>query len=261
MSVCLQSCCLLHGVWARSAPYCDASSTRHTCASPGLHVPVLRSSTDMLRRYCFVKQDKFSLERVTKSGAVFDKTKLSWMNGQHLRALSDAELTPQLAQVWQQSGLLNKADSPFVQLAVTVLKPSLELLADADKDLRHILEYPLMDTLQHEAATAVLQDDFKQIVDTALQAYDSGELKSAVESGPDGYKTWLKGVGKAQGRKGKHLFMPMRVALTGSQHGPEVGEVLRLLLLEDGDVKDSSALLTLQQRMDQLREWQSRQTQ
>ncbi|KAL3138236.1 hypothetical protein ABBQ32_006056 [Trebouxia sp. C0010 RCD-2024] len=204
-------------------------------------------------------QDKFSLERVTKSGAVFDKTKLSWMNGQHLRALSDAELTPQLAAVWQQSGLLQTTDSPFIQMAAALLKPSLELLADADKDLRHILSYPLMDTLQNEAATAVLQDDFKQIVDTALAAYDSGELMSALAGGADGYKTWLKGVGKAQSRKGKHLFMPMRVAMTGSQHGPEVGEVLRLLLLEDGDVKDTSALVTVQQRMDQLREWQSRQ--
>lgn len=206
-------------------------------------------------------QNKFSLERVTKSGAVFDKTKLSWMNGQHLRALSDAELRPQLAEVWQDSGLLNKADSPFVEMAASMLKPSLELLADADKDLRHILAYPLMDTLQNEAATAVLQDDFKQIVDAALAAYDSGELTSALATGVDGYKTWLKGVGKAQGRKGKHLFMPMRVAMTGSQHGPEVGEVLRLLLLEDGDVKDTSAMVTYQQRMDHLHEWQSRQNQ
>lgn len=204
-------------------------------------------------------QDKFSLERVTKSGAVFDKTKLSWMNGQHLRALDDVTLTPQLGQVWQESGLLHKQDSPFVQLAVTVLKPSLELLAQADKDLRHILAYPLMDTLQHEAATAVLQDDFKQVVDAALAAYESGELNKAVSEGPDGYKTWLKAIGKDQKRKGKRLFMPMRVAFTGSQHGPEVGEILRLLALEDGDVKDSSAYMSLEQRMQQLRDWQSRQ--
>lgn len=183
------------------------------------------------------------------------------MNGQHLRALSDAELKPQLAAVWRESGLLNTADSPFVEMAASMLKPSLELLADADKDLRHILSYPLMDTLQNEAATAVLQDDFKQIVDAALAAHDNGELMSALASGVDGYKSWLKGVGKAQGRKGKHLFMPMRVAMTGSQHGPEVGEVLRLLLLEDGDVRDTSAMVTYQQRMEQLREWQSRQSQ
>lgn len=37
-------------------------------------------------------QQKFSLERITKSAAVFDKTKLSWMNGQYLRALPDEEV-------------------------------------------------------------------------------------------------------------------------------------------------------------------------
>ena len=39
-------------------------------------------------------QEKFSLERITKSAAVFDKTKLSWMNGQYLRALPDQEVGP-----------------------------------------------------------------------------------------------------------------------------------------------------------------------
>lgn len=32
-----------------------------------------------------VLQQKFALERITKSAAVFDKVKLAWMNGQHLR--------------------------------------------------------------------------------------------------------------------------------------------------------------------------------
>ena len=39
-------------------------------------------------------QEKFSLDRITKSAAVFDKTKLSWMNGQYLRALPDEEVQP-----------------------------------------------------------------------------------------------------------------------------------------------------------------------
>jgi glutamyl-tRNA synthetase len=35
---------------------------------------------------------KFSLERITKSPAVFDKVKLSWMNGQHLKALPEEQV-------------------------------------------------------------------------------------------------------------------------------------------------------------------------
>lgn len=36
-------------------------------------------------------QEAFSIDRITKSAAVFDKAKLSWMNGQHLRALPSDE--------------------------------------------------------------------------------------------------------------------------------------------------------------------------
>ena len=38
-------------------------------------------------------QQKFSLDRITKSPAVFDKTKLAWMNGQHLRAMPTDEVS------------------------------------------------------------------------------------------------------------------------------------------------------------------------
>jgi glutamyl-tRNA synthetase len=37
-------------------------------------------------------QKAFSLERITKSPAVFDKVKLSWVNGQHLRSLPHDEV-------------------------------------------------------------------------------------------------------------------------------------------------------------------------
>ena len=76
------------------------------------------------------------------------QTKLAWMNGQHLRELPDDKVEPLVAQCWQQSGLLHHLASPFVKFAVAVLKPSLELVVDAERDLRHILAYPLMDTLQ-----------------------------------------------------------------------------------------------------------------
>ena len=66
---------------------------------------------------------------------------------------------------------------------------------------------------------------------------------------------WVNSVGKAQGRKGKRLFMPMRVAFTGRMAGPDVGDVLAMLALEDGDVADAGAYVALPQRMEQLRAW------
>jgi glutamyl-tRNA synthetase len=57
-----------------------------------------------------------------------------------------------------------------------------------------------------------------QVAQAVLAAYDSGELQQAVEGADDAYKGWVKALGKAQKRKGKRLFMPLRLALTGSTH-------------------------------------------
>ena len=55
-----------------------------------------------------------------------------------------------------------------------------------------------------------------QVVKAIVAAHDSGELARALQDGESGFKKWLKALGKEQGRKGKRLFMPTRVALTGS---------------------------------------------
>lgn len=57
-----------------------------------------------------------------------------------------------------------------------------------------------------------------QVVKAIVDAHDSGELASALKDGEAGFGKWLKALGKEQGRKGKRLFMPTRVALTGSMH-------------------------------------------
>ena len=56
-----------------------------------------------------------------------------------------------------------------------------------------------------------------QVAEAVVAAYERGELQSALESA-DAYKAWVKGLGKAQKRKGKRLFMPLRIALTGNSH-------------------------------------------
>jgi glutamyl-tRNA synthetase len=57
-----------------------------------------------------------------------------------------------------------------------------------------------------------------------LAAHDSGDLAAAVAGGHDTFKKWINSVGKAQKRKGKRLFMPMRVALTVCGLGRAVGD-------------------------------------
>lgn len=56
-------------------------------------------------------------------------------------------------------------------------------------------------------------------------------------------------------RKGKRLFMPVRIALTGSQAGPDVGQALRLLTLEDGDLAAGVTVVHLDDRIKALQAW------
>ena len=56
------------------------------------------------------------------------------------------------------------------------------------------------------------------MVKAIVEAYDSGALNNALKDGEQGFGKWLKALGKETERKGKRLFMPTRVALTGSMH-------------------------------------------
>jgi glutamyl-tRNA synthetase len=199
--------------------------------------------------------DAFSLERITKSPAVFDKAKLGWVNGQHLRALPPAEACALLGAAWASDGLVSAPSGAWVERAAALLAPSCELVADGVTQLRACLAYPLADGARDEAAAAVLADGFPDVAAYVLTSADSGALATAVAGGADGWKAYVKDAGKALGRKGKGLFMPLRLALTGCLHGPDIGEQLGLVETAAGNVAAADAVIPLPQRMTALRAW------
>lgn len=200
-------------------------------------------------------QQAFTLDRITKSPAVFDKVKLAWMNGQHLRSLPEDELVSMLAQALVDAGLLAKADSPFAAAVAGLVKGSCDLVKDASEQVPALFGYPLEETTASEAFKPIFEDNFLEVLDVVLAANSSGDLAAAVAGGPAVFKKWINSVGKAQKRKGKRLFMPMRVCFTGRMQGPDVGELLAALALEDGDVVDRSLLVDLPARLEQLQQW------
>eukprot|EP00775_Hariotina_reticulata_P006873 gene6873-7089_t len=198
--------------------------------------------------------EAFALDRITKSAAVFDKVKLSWMNGQHLRALPEEELVSLVASSLVAGGVLSDASSPFAAAVARLVKGSVDMLSDAAAQVPQLLSYPLSETLQSEDFKPIQEDNFLEVASAALAAYESGDLAAAVAGGHDTFKKWINGVGKAQKRKGKRLFMPMRVALTGRMQGPDVGDLLAALALENGsDVVDRSSFVDLASRMEALK--------
>ncbi|KAK1394626.1 Glutamate--tRNA ligase [Heracleum sosnowskyi] len=205
--------------------------------------------------------DKFTIERVNKGGAVFDSTKFRWMNGQYLRLLPPEELTKLLGHHWKSTGILIESEGLFVKEAVDLLKDAVDLITDSEHVLSNFLSYPLYETLSSSEAKPVLEDGLSEFADRLLAAYDSGELFDALDQGKPGWQKWVKSFGKSVKRKGKSLFMPLRVLLTGKLHGPDIGgSVVLLHTVGTGDIIASQAgFVTLEERIKLLRkvEWES----
>jgi glutamyl-tRNA synthetase len=80
-----------------------------------------------------------------------------------------------------------------------------------------------------------------------------GKLQECMQAIAEGkMKKWIKDAGKALDCKGKRLFMPVRIALTGQMAGPDVAQLLELLAKEDNVCK-VGGFVKLPERMEKLR--------
>jgi len=76
---------------------------------------------------------------------------------------------------------------------------------------------------------ATLNDDAQAVVDGATDGFYAAALKLWQDSDAAGWKTWMNAVKEQTGCKGKQLFMPLRVALSGEVHGPEMSAIVDFL--------------------------------
>lgn len=161
--------------------------------------------------------EKFALERVNAAPAVFDPQKLDWVNAQHLHAMTAAQLAP-LVRKW--------FDVPWLEEGIDVVKTSVHRLPQFADALRFVVEYE-PPAIERPFAEAVAED-FR----THGTPTDEATYKAMVER----LKT-------ATGLKGKNLFMPLRLAITGLDHGPEL--VRSIPLLRHASEVDSRVLSPL----------------
>ena len=78
-------------------------------------------------------------------------------------------------------------------------------------------------TLFRDGADPVIDEEDAAFVAEALALLPDGPFDA------DTWSTWTAAVKEATGRKGRGLFMPLRKALTGQSHGPDMSAVMPLL--------------------------------
>lgn len=168
---------------------------------------------------------QFDFDRVNKTGAVFDKRKLDWVNGHYVREMSLEDLAKAIKPFMEKSSLVdeNYSDENYKLLAET-WQSAIDKFSDAPKLSKN---YYLEDSevcYDDEAKEILREEDSKKLIDAYL-----AKLDEVSEIDADFAKTIMKKIQKETGIKGKNLWFPIRAAITGSVHGPDLSNVMLLM--------------------------------
>ncbi|UCZ53349.1 glutamate--tRNA ligase [Bacillus shivajii] len=170
--------------------------------------------------------EQFSLERVIKAPAVFDTKKLAWMNNQYMKAADVDRVVdlalPHLIKAGRLSEELSDAEREWAHKLIALHQEKMsfgaEIVELTELFFKTEIDYneDAKQVLEEEQVPEVL-DVFKEKI-ASLEEFKADQIKSS-----------MKEVQKETGHKGKKLFMPIRVATTGQQHGPDLPQAIELL--------------------------------
>jgi len=171
--------------------------------------------------------EQFSFERVSKAGGIFDKDKLDWVNGHYIRNKSVDEITELAIPYLIKASLIDdefiQNNYEWIKLLVHTVQEGLSTLGEIVEKVEFIFkEY--VEILEEDALEIIKGENVSLVLD-GIKA----ELNNIENIDEEYSKGFMKIIQKATGIKGKNLFMPARVALTGTAHGPEFVNVLVLL--------------------------------
>lgn len=167
---------------------------------------------------------KFTLEGVGKSPAVFDPAKLDWMNGVYIRELSLDELVARMKPFLAGAGLyLEMYDGAWYRRLAEITQERLVKLSEivdlADFFFRRVRYQPeaVEKVLKKEGVREILSRSIEVLADTSF-AFEAHEIERR-----------LRALSEELGMKAKLVLQPIRVAVSGRTISPPIFETIELL--------------------------------
>jgi len=163
--------------------------------------------------------EAFVFERVMRKSAVFDVTKLEWMNGEHLRHVGAQRLAEKLA-----GELPGLAPARAAELIAAVLPRARTTLDIAHRARVRAGLDPA--TPDEKAAAAIAKDPggYRAALQLVLDSLRGGAEWSAA-----GLEAHLRTLAESQGLKAGAVMQPVRIALTGVTVSEPVNELLMVV--------------------------------
>ncbi|WP_273789693.1 glutamate--tRNA ligase [Bartonella sp. ML70XJBT] len=148
----------------------------------------------------------FNLQNTSKSVAKFDIADLCTLNSHLVHELNYEDVKTRLQSL--------SIEGEKAEYFWNTIRSNIDKVNDAVLWWKIIHDEKSFDTVAPED---------RAFVQLSLNFLPEGVLKN------ESWQVWTKALKEQTGRKGKSLFMPLRQALTGMDHGPEMGKLLQLL--------------------------------
>jgi glutamyl/glutaminyl-tRNA synthetase len=178
-------------------------------------------------------EEVFSLERINKAGAVFDLEKLNWMGGFYIRHLDVSYIADQARPFFEEAGIDIGDHEKYLKVIATA--------RDYVFNLSTIVEHARMFydslTFTEEDRSFLGQEESKRILAYMIEALGRQDRWC-----PDDVSGLVKEAISDLGIKGKGFYFPLRLALFGSCHGPDIPTLVDILGRDESIKRLSRAL-------------------
>ena len=168
----------------------------------------------------------FDEKRLSKSPAFFDNNKLTWINNQYIKAQPLERIVNIALPFFVKEGVATQEEvdnnRAWFEKLISLYQPQMSYGAEIVELTKQFFVEEVkfdeeeLEILKQETTVAVFEDFLEK-------------LEVAGDFTSENIKTLIKTIQKDTGVKGKNLFMPIRIASTGSMHGPELNTSLELL--------------------------------
>lgn len=168
----------------------------------------------------------FDEKRLSKSPAFFDNNKLTWINNQYIKAQPLERIVNLALPFFVKEGVATQEEvdnnRAWFEKLISLYQPQMSYGAEIVELTKQFFVEEIkfdeeeLEILKQETTVAVFEDFLEK-------------LEVAGDFTSESIKTLIKTIQKDTGVKGKNLFMPIRIASTGSMHGPELNTSLELL--------------------------------
>ncbi|TYP92180.1 glutamyl-tRNA synthetase [Fodinibius salinus] len=165
--------------------------------------------------------DLFSLDRVSKGGAVFDYPKLTWYNEHYLREKPAEELFPRVNEIANEHGI--DPDKEYMMEIIPLMKDRVSKVEEFITMGHFFFEDP--EEYEEQALDKWSDDSAELLSDYVdkIEQLDTDEFEATT------LKDKIKEVIEAHDVGFGPLMMPLRVAVSGMGHGPDLTPTLELI--------------------------------